>query len=171
MYIVAKLSILRKRKMRKDRPRKRSLTPWRRILLAMPVNKQLKNFVTFYGNQRFITGFTRARNWWLSWVQMNLVHIKPSYFPNQKIRRGQAIAQAVSRRLPTAAPRVRSQVKTCGIYGGQRPWRSSAVRRWLPTAAARVRVRAACGVCGGQSGTGEVLRFPLPIIPPISPLS
>jgi hypothetical protein len=30
-------------------------------------------------------------------------------------------------------------------------------------------------VCGGQSGTGagflRVLRFPLPIIPPISPLS
>jgi hypothetical protein len=46
---------------------------------------------------------------------------------------------------------------------------------WLPTAAARVRVRAACGFCGGQSGTGagflQVLRFPLPIIPPISPLS
>jgi hypothetical protein len=35
-----------------------------------------------------------------------------------------------------------------------RPCRSSAVRRWLPTAAARVCVRAACGVCGGQSGTG-----------------
>jgi hypothetical protein len=55
------------------------------------------------------------------------------------------------------------------------PCRSSAVRRWLPTAAARVRLRAACGVCGGQSGTGagflRVLRFPLPIIPPISPVS
>jgi hypothetical protein len=60
-----------------------------------------------------------------------------------------------------------------GCY--ERPCRSSAVRRWLPTAAARVRVRAACGVCGGHSGTGagflRVLRFPLPIIPPISPLS
>jgi hypothetical protein len=56
-----------------------------------------------------------------------------------------------------------------------RPCRSSAVRRWLPTAAARVRVRAACGVCVGQSGTGvgflRVLRFPLPIIPSTSPLS
>jgi hypothetical protein len=44
---------------------------------------------------------------------------------------------------------------------------------WLPNAAARVRVRAACGVCGEQSGTGagflRVIRFPLPIIPPISP--
>jgi hypothetical protein len=47
-----------------------------------------------------------------------------------------------------------------------------AVSCWLPTAAARVRVRAACGVCGGQGSTGadflRVLRFPLPIIPPIS---
>jgi hypothetical protein len=50
---------------------------------------------------------------------------------------------------------------------------AQAVSRWLPTAATRVRVRAACGVCGGQSGTGagflRVLRFPLPNIPPISP--
>jgi hypothetical protein len=50
-----------------------------------------------------------------------------------------------------------------------------AVSRWLPTAAARVRVRGACGVCGGQSGIGagflRVLRFPLPIIPPVSPAS
>jgi hypothetical protein len=48
---------------------------------------------------------------------------------------------------------------------------AQAVSRWLPTAAARVRVRAACGVCGGQSGTGaglfRVLRFPLPITPPL----
>jgi hypothetical protein len=33
---------------------------------------------------------------------------------------------------------------------------AQAVSRWLPTAAARVRVRAACGVCGGQNGTGQV---------------
>jgi ribosomal protein S14 len=52
---------------------------------------------------------------------------------------------------------------------------AQSVSRWLPTAAARVRVRAACGVCGRQSGIGagflRVLRFPLPIIPPISPSS
>jgi hypothetical protein len=31
---------------------------------------------------------------------------------------------------------------------------AQAVSRWLPTAAARVRVRAACGICGKESGTG-----------------
>jgi hypothetical protein len=40
------------------------------------------------------------------------------------------------------------------IKANSRPCRSSAVRLWLPTAAARVRLRAACGVCGGQNGTG-----------------
>jgi hypothetical protein len=52
---------------------------------------------------------------------------------------------------------------------------AQAVRHWLPTAVVRVRVRAACWVCGGQSGTGagflRVLQFPLPIIQPISPSS
>jgi ABC-type Co2+ transport system permease subunit len=52
---------------------------------------------------------------------------------------------------------------------------AQAVSRWLPTVAARVRVRAACGICGGQSGIGagflRVLWFTLPIIPPISPSS
>jgi hypothetical protein len=47
---------------------------------------------------------------------------------------------------------------------------AEAVILWLSTVAARVRVRAGCGVCGGQSGTGagflRVLRFPLPIIIP-----
>jgi hypothetical protein len=46
---------------------------------------------------------------------------------------------------------------------------------WLVAGFARVRVRAACGVCGGQCGIGagflRVLLFPLPIIPPISPSS
>jgi hypothetical protein len=41
---------------------------------------------------------------------------------------------------------------------------AQAVSRWRPTAAARVRVRAACGVFGGQSGIGaaflRVHRFP-----------
>jgi hypothetical protein len=33
--------------------------------------------------------------------------------------KGRAIAQEVSRRLPTAAARVRAQVMSCGICGGQ----------------------------------------------------
>jgi hypothetical protein len=58
---------------------------------------------------------------------------------------GRAIAQAVSRRLPTAAARVRVQVRSCGICDGQ-----------------------------SDTGAGffRVFRFPLPIlIPPTAPLS
>jgi hypothetical protein len=53
--------------------------------------------------------------------------------------RGRAIAQAVSRRLPTASARVRAQVRSCGIFGGQS--------------------------CTG-AGFLLVLRFPLPIFIP-----
>jgi hypothetical protein len=59
--------------------------------------------------------------------------------------KGRAIAQAVSRRLPTAAARVRSQVRSCGICGGQ---------------------------SGAAAGFLRVLRFHLPIlIPPTTPHS
>jgi hypothetical protein len=58
---------------------------------------------------------------------------------------GRAIAQAVSRWLPTAAARVRVHVWSCGICGGQ---------------------------SGAGTGFLRVLRFPLPIfIPPIAPQS
>jgi hypothetical protein len=54
-------------------------------------------------------------------------------------------AQAVSRRLPTAAGGVRAHVRTCGIYGGQ---------------------------SGTGADFLRVLRFPLPIlIPPSAPHS
>jgi hypothetical protein len=53
--------------------------------------------------------------------------------------RGRAIAQAVNRRLPTAAVQVRAQVKSCGICGGQ---------------------------SGAGAGFLRVLRFPLPILIP-----
>jgi hypothetical protein len=52
---------------------------------------------------------------------------------------------------------------------------AQAVSCWLPIAEAGVRIRAACGVCGGQRGTEAgfllVLRFLLAIISPISPSS
>jgi hypothetical protein len=32
---------------------------------------------------------------------------------------GRAVAQAVSRQVPTAATRVRARVRSCGIFGGQ----------------------------------------------------
>jgi hypothetical protein len=56
---------------------------------------------------------------------------------NVSNNRGRAIAQAVSRWLPTAADRLRSQVKSCGICGGQ---------------------------SGTGAGFLRVLRFPLPIL-------
>jgi hypothetical protein len=47
-------------------------------------------------------------------VQKNLAH------NIAKVRQwGRAIAQAVSRRLPTLAARIRAQVRSCGICGGQ----------------------------------------------------
>jgi hypothetical protein len=58
---------------------------------------------------------------------------------------GRAIAQVVSRRLLTAAARVRAQFRSCGICGGQ---------------------------SGTKAGFLRVFRFPLPIlIPPTVPHS
>jgi hypothetical protein len=60
-------------------------------------------------------------------------------------RLGRAIAQAVSRWLPTAAAQVQTRGQSCGICGGQ---------------------------CVAGAGFLRVLRFPLPIfIPPVSPQS
>jgi hypothetical protein len=38
------------------------------------------------------------------------------------VQSGRAVAQSVSRRLPTQAARVRVRVKLCGICGGQQHW-------------------------------------------------
>jgi hypothetical protein len=54
------------------------------------------------------------------WIDKWLIgrHLKGnSRFPMKVLRR--VIAQVVSRRLPKAATRVRSQVRSCGICGGQ----------------------------------------------------
>jgi hypothetical protein len=46
------------------------LTPWWWALLEKPpVLHPLKNFPTFYGTRRFITVFTRALHWSLSWAR------------------------------------------------------------------------------------------------------
>jgi hypothetical protein len=67
------------------------------------------------------------------------------YLQDLTIRKGRAIAQAVSRWLPTAAARVRARVWSSGICGGQN---------------------------GAGAGFLRVFRFPLPIfIPPIAPQS
>jgi hypothetical protein len=43
---------------------------WRRALLEKPqVMQLLKNFPTFYGIRRFVTMFTRALDWSLSWAK------------------------------------------------------------------------------------------------------
>jgi hypothetical protein len=88
-------------------------------------------------------GCAKKTSWWFE------VTVRPLWIRFQettsgeckRLREGRAVAEAVSRRLPTAE--------------------------------AGVCVRAAFGVCGGQSGTGagflRVLSFRLPIIPQISP--
>jgi hypothetical protein len=53
-----------------------------------------------------------------------------------KKRDGRIIAQAVGRRLPTAAAQVQAQVKSCGICGGQSGFgfsRQFSFYRLLPT--------------------------------------
>jgi hypothetical protein len=65
----------------------------------------------------------------------------------------------------------------CYLPGVQGSAIAQEVSGRLPTAGAQVRAQVrSCGVCSGQSGTGEeflrVLQFPLPIlIPPIAPHS
>jgi hypothetical protein len=77
----------------------------------------------------------------------------------------QLLVYAVDVNLPGDNIVTKQENNETRIYtGGQ------AVSRWLPTAMARVRAQVtSCGICGGQSGTGQffrVLRVALPQIPP-----
>jgi hypothetical protein len=125
---------------------------------------------TISGSQPIYTEYWSGKVWeeavlaWKDWDQ-----------PRETCRNSQQVANtsASQKRLRPGVTSVVALSVANTIRRGRAV--AQAVSRWLLTAAARLRVRAACGVCGGQSGTGvgflRVLRFPLPIIPPISPLS
>jgi hypothetical protein len=92
---------------------------------------------SFCGQIRLLLSWSPASYWYnFRWMMLPVRLI---------ILVGRAVAQAVSRRLPTEAARVRAQVKSCAICGGQ---------------------------SGTGAGFLRVLRFPLPIpIPPTAPHS
>jgi hypothetical protein len=99
---------------------------------------------------------------------------KRNNFPRQERYPGRPARKLIA--LPTEPSRFEIVSEICYSQYEYGRAVAQAVSRWLPTAVARVRVGAACGICGGQSGTGagflRVFRFLLPIIiPPISPSS
>jgi len=53
------------------------LTPWSRVLEKLVVAQLIKIFRTSYWNQRFITMFTRAHHWSMSWARWT--YSPPSY--------------------------------------------------------------------------------------------
>jgi hypothetical protein len=64
------------------------LTPWGKVLLEKPpVVQLLKYFPTFCGTRRFITMFTRARHWslsWARWIQSTPPHPISLNIPHSK---------------------------------------------------------------------------------------
>jgi hypothetical protein len=52
-------------------------TLWSRVLDKLTVTQLVKKFV-FYGTRRFITAFTTARHWSLSWIRLNPTHAFPT---------------------------------------------------------------------------------------------
>jgi len=61
-----------------NRIRTNKLTPWSRVLLEKLIATQLlKKLPTFYATQRFISVFTRALKWFLSWARY--IHFIPPY--------------------------------------------------------------------------------------------
>jgi hypothetical protein len=60
------------------------LTPRSWVLGKLPVVELVKNFPTFYGTPRFITVFTRALHWSLSWAR-SVQSITPHHIPLRSI--------------------------------------------------------------------------------------
>jgi hypothetical protein len=62
-----------------SKPRNRKVThSWSWVLEKLPIVQLLKNFPTFDETRRFITVFTRALHWSLSWARS--IHPIPFYF-------------------------------------------------------------------------------------------
>jgi hypothetical protein len=59
------------------------LTPWSRVLLQKPpVAQLLKKLSTLYGTRKFITVFTRVRQWSLSWARwIQSIPSQPIHYP------------------------------------------------------------------------------------------
>jgi hypothetical protein len=104
----------------------------------------LREIITHYFENHTKHTTALGQNWELFYLKLCGAHTSNNN-RSMVYGLGRAIAQAVSRWLPTAAARVRARVWSCGIWGGQ---------------------------SGAGTGFLRVLRFPLPIfIPPISPQS
>jgi hypothetical protein len=97
------------------------------------------NSILFNKYSKMVTGVVQDSIFWFSFLCFLLTKLINCY------SYGRAIAQAVSRRFPTAAARVRAQVRSCGI----------------------------CSEKSGTGAILlRILRFPLPVlIPPSAPHS
>jgi hypothetical protein len=81
-----------------------------------------------------------------------LINILPSIFKSYDSNQYSITTWHSSKfKFRVVSPKIRSVI-LMGFNLGRAV--AQAVSRWLPTSAARVRFQAACGVCGGQSGTG-----------------
>jgi hypothetical protein len=85
------------------------------------------------------------------------------------LNQGRAIAEAVSHWLPTVAGRVRAQVRSCGICGGQSGAGAGFLRvlRFpLPIFIAPVALQSSSSIIWGLYNRPEVAAVPRDLVPP-----